>query len=220
MGIRASDPERFGRLKPWIEVMTGEIDTVRPHAGVSPEQEQAALGNAPAASATPTASATAAAPPIPARAAAAAAAAPAARAPAPRAAVAPTPSRTTPAPAPAAAAAASVPPKVPENADPMLDPKNILCMDVLAHEQEICSACWHGRSLNLLVSYISRGVLPLSLLFRLLCLGKCWRCGAGVKGEARLRGGREEDSMFPDTCNASGAHRRPGGSPDYHNYKL
>ena len=43
MGIRASDPERFDRLKPWVGIMDSEITTVRPHSGVAPEQEAQAL---------------------------------------------------------------------------------------------------------------------------------------------------------------------------------
>ena len=92
-----------------------EIDTVRPHAGVSPEQERAALATIPNA-----------------RAAAAAAA--------PSHAVAPAPSP-----------AVAVVPKVPESADPVLNPASINCMQVLAHEQDICGACRCCKILLLLL---------------------------------------------------------------------
>ena len=41
--IQASDPVRFDRLKPWVRIIDAEIATVRPHSGVTPEQEARAL---------------------------------------------------------------------------------------------------------------------------------------------------------------------------------
>ena len=41
--IRASDPVRFDRLKPWVRIIDAEIATVRPHSGVTPEHEVRAL---------------------------------------------------------------------------------------------------------------------------------------------------------------------------------